>query len=206
MDLLGHKSLQADQYYLTYLIDYISAIEKRNPHSEYGKMQMNIVNFYRNNREVLENIQNEENKESVYQYYEQQAHDIVDLLQDQGLAIIPEDAEFYRTEGDLSSIGGSFNSKTLTSPQNDFQLEFEIYKSTGYTNLWLRRFKAIKMKRADLIELHECLKKEKIPFIEQDDHVDVLLLEETESISAEEFVEKATPLIKQILTLHDIQF
>ncbi|MBJ9901426.1 PD-(D/E)XK nuclease family protein [Acinetobacter bereziniae] len=206
LDLLGHKSLQADQYYLTYLIDYISAIEKRNPHSEYGKMQMNIVNFYRNNREVLENIQNEENKESVYQYYEQQAHDIVDLLQDQGLAIIPEDAEFYRTEGDLSSIGGSFNSKTLTSPQNDFQLEFEIYKSTGYTNLWLRRFKAIKMKRADLIELHECLKKEKIPFIEQDDHVDVLLLEETESISAEEFVEKATPLIKQILTLHDIQF
>ena len=42
---LVQKSLQADQYYLTYLIDYISAIEKFNPHSEYSKMQMDIVNF-----------------------------------------------------------------------------------------------------------------------------------------------------------------
>ncbi len=77
LNALGHKSLQADQYYLTYLIDYISAIEKLNPNSEYGKMQMDIVNFYRNNREVLEKIESEENKESVYQYYEQRLQEIM---------------------------------------------------------------------------------------------------------------------------------
>lgn len=206
LDLLGHKSLQADQYYLTYLIDYISAIEKLNPHSEYGKMQMDIVNFYRNNREVLEKIQDEDNKESVYQYYEQQLQEVKDLFQDQGLTLFPDNLKFEKYEGDLSSIGGSFNSITLTSPQNDFQLEFEIYKSTGYTNLWARRFKTIKMKRADSIEFHEFLKKEKVSFLEQNVHFDALLLEENESMSAEDFAEKAVPLIKQILTLHHVQF
>jgi hypothetical protein len=197
---LGQKSLQADQYYLTYLIDYISAIEKFNPHSEYRKMQMDIVNFYRNNREILESIQDESNKESVYQYYEQKVREIADLLKDQGLNFISDDAEFIRNEHDLSSIGGSVNSNILYSTQDDFQLEFEVYKSTGFTTLWCRRFKAKQMKKQDSIELQSFLKYENISFIEQDHgHNDVLLLEETESISTEEFVEKAVPVIKQIL-------
>ena len=169
-------------------------------------MQIDIVNFYRNNLEVLEKIQDEDNKESVYQYYEQQLQEVKDLFQDQGLTLFPDNLEFEKYEGDLSSVGGSFSSITLTSPENDFQLEFEIYKSTGHTNLWVRRFKAIKMKRADSIEFHEFLKKEKVSFLEQNVHFDALLLEESESISAEDFAEKATPLIKQILTLHHIQF
>ena len=56
------------------------------------------------------------------------------------------------------------------------------------------------MKKQDSIELQSFLKYENISFIEQDHgHNDVLLLEETESISTEEFVEKAVPVIKQIL-------
>ena len=197
---LGLKSLQADQYYLTYLIDYISALEKFNPHSEYAKMQMDIVNFYRNNREILESIQDENNKESVYQYYEQKVREIVELLQDQGLGFISTDAEFLKHEEDLSSIGGSLSSYTLHTTQDDYQLEFEIYTSTAYSNLWCRRFKAKHMKKQDSLELQTFLKNENIPFVEQDDHYDVLLLEESESISAEEFVEKASPIIKQILS------
>lgn len=197
---LGLKSLQADQYYLTYLIDYISALEKFNPHSEYAKMQMDIVNFYRNNREILESIQDENNKESVYQYYEQKVREIVELLQDQGLGFISTDAEFLKHEEDLSSIGGSLSSNTLHTTQDDYQLEFEIYTSTAYSNLWCRRFKAKHMKKQDSLELQTFLKNENIPFVEQDDHYDVLLLEESESIAAEEFVEKASPIIKQILS------
>lgn len=197
---LGQKSLQADQYYLTYLIDYISAIEKFNPHSEYAKMQMDIVNFYRNNREILESIQDEKNKASVYQYYEQKVHEIVDLLKDQEIDCFSDDTEFESYEGDLSSIGGSLSSNTLQTTQDDYQLEFEIYKSTAYTTLWCRRFKAKYMKKQDSLELQAFLKNENIPFIEQDDHYDVLLIEESESISVEEFVEKASPIIKQILS------
>ncbi len=197
---LGQKTLQADQYYLTYLIDYISAIEKFNPHSEYAKMQMDIVNFYRNNREILESIQDENNKESVYQYYEQKVREIVELLQDQGLGFISTDAEFLKHEEDLSSIGGSLSSNTLHTTRVDYQLEFEIYTSTAYSNLWCRRFKAKHMKKQDSLELQTFLKNENIPFVEQDDHYDVLLLEESESISVEEFVEKASPIIKQILS------
>lgn len=201
---LGQKSLQADQYYLTYLIDYISAIEKFNPQSEYAKMQMDVVNFYRNNREVLESIQDESNKESVYQYYEQKVREIVELLKDQGINFISDNTEFVKYEGDLSSIGGSLNSHTLHTTQDDYQLEFEIYKSTAYTTLWCRRFKAKSMKKQDTFELQAFLNNEKIPFIEQDGHHDVLLLEESESISAEEFVEKATPIIQQILSKSDV--
>ena len=197
---LGQKSLQADQYYLTYLIDYISAIEKFNPHSEYAKMQMDIVNFYRNNREVLESIQDENNKESVYQYYEQKVREIVELLKDQEISFFSDAAEFGKTEYDLSSIGGSLSSNTLHTTQDDYQLEFEIYKSTAYTSLWCRRFKAKSMKKQDSLELQEFFKNENIPFLEQDNHYDVLLLEENESISSEEFVEKAAPIIQQILS------
>ncbi|MFN4107593.1 MAG: hypothetical protein ACK4GF_16845 [Acinetobacter johnsonii] len=56
------------------------------------------------------------------------------------------------------------------------------------------------MKKQDSLELQVFFKNEKIPFIEQDEHYDVLLLEESESISSEEFVEKAEPIIKQILS------
>jgi len=201
---LGQKSLQADQYYLTYLIDYISAIEKFNPHSEYSKMQMDIVNFYRNNREVLESIQDEKNKESVYQYYEQKVREIVELLKDQELYCFSDVAEFVKYEGDLSSIGGSLNSQTLHTTQDDYQLEFEIYKSTSNTALWCRRFKTKNMKKLDSLELQAFLTNENIPFIEQDNHYDVLLFDESESISAEEFVEKATPIIQQILSKSDV--
>ena len=197
---LGQKSLQADQYYLTYLIDYISAIEKFNPHSEYAKMQMDIVNFYRNNREILESIQDEKNKASVYQYYEQKVREIVDLLKDQEIDCFSDDIEFASYEGSLSSIGGSLNSNTLQTTQDDYQLEFEIFKSTAYTTLWCRRFKAKYMKKQDSLELQTFLKNENISFLEQDGHYDVLLLEESESISSEEFVEKAAPIIKQILS------
>lgn len=197
---LGQKSLQADQYYLTYLIDYISAIEKLNPHSEYAKMQMDIVNFYRNNREILESIQDEKNKESVYQYYEQKVREIVELLKDQDLYCFSDSAEFVRNKEDLSSIGGSLNSNTLHTTQDNYQLEFEIYKSTACTTLWCRRFKEKYIKKQDSLELHEFLKKENLSFIEQEDHYDALLLDESESISAEEFVEKATPIIQQILS------
>lgn len=201
---LGHKSLQADQYYLTYLIDYITAIEKLNPKSEYGKMQMDIVNFYRNNREILEKIESEDNKESVYQYYQQQLQEINDELKEQSLEIFPDDIEFNKYENCISEIGGSFNTIIVESKEYDSQLEFEIYKSTGYTNLWLRRFKGSKMKKQDSIELQEFLKKEKINFIEQDFHYDVHLLEENESISSKDFVTLATPIIKKILNLHKI--
>lgn len=197
---LGQKSLQADQYYLTYLIDYISAIEKFNPHSEYAKMQMDIVNFYRKNREILESIQDEKNKASVYQYYEQKVREIVDLLKDQKIDCFSDDIEFASYEGNLSSIGGSLNSNTLQTTQDDYQLEFEIFKSTAYTSLWCRRFKAKYMKKQDSLELQTFLKNENISFLEQDSHNDVLLLEESESISSEEFVEKAAPIIKQILS------
>lgn len=197
---LGQKTLQADQYYLTYLIDYISAIEKFNPYSEYSKMQMEIVNFYRKNSKILESIQDEANKESVYQYYEQKVREIVVMLKDSKLDIFSEDAEFNQHDDDLSSIGGSLNSKTLESKKNYYKIEFEVYASTSFTNLWCRRFKGKNMNKQDSIDLHTLLKSKMISFQEQDEHNDVLLLEEGESISVEDFVNKATPIIKQVLT------
>src|SRR5690606_30982610 len=126
---LGQKTLQADQYYLTYLIDYISAIEKFSPYSEYSKMQMEVVNFYRKNSKILESIEDEANKESVYQYYEQKVREIVGMLKDYKLDIFLDDAEFNKYEGDLSSIGGSLNSNTLESQKYDYKIEFEVYAS-----------------------------------------------------------------------------
>ncbi len=59
-------------------------------------MQMDIVNFYRNNREILESIEDEKNKESVYQYYETKSTRNCQLLKDQELDCFSDAARVYK--------------------------------------------------------------------------------------------------------------
>ena len=168
-------------------------------------MQMDIVNFYRNNRDILEKIESEENKESVYQYYEQQLLEINDELKERGLILFEDDVGFSRNYNTISCIGSSLNSLSFEITYLNMQLEFEIFKSTECTNLWLRRFTGSRMKKSDSISLQESLTQEKIHFIEQNDHYDIQLLGEGEAISTKEFAIKAAPIIRKILEIHNIQ-
>ena len=55
---LGDYLMDADQHYLTLLIDYLHALDNFNPNSRIGKMEQAIVNFFGNSHSQLEEIMN----------------------------------------------------------------------------------------------------------------------------------------------------
>ena len=197
---LGQKTLQADQYYLTYLIDYIALIEQDNPNSEYGKMQMDIVNFYRNNREILEQIESEENKSSVYTYYEKELKKIIEELQSRKVNIFPESLEFDYVEDRISSIGSAIDSNSFDFM--GFSLIFELVKTTGGVYLWMEGHNSKTLKIKDIELLSSLLKNNGINIIEQDGHkAFIQLLEEAELISAEKAADFIIPIVSKIMAL-----
>ena len=197
---LGQKTLQADQYYLTYLIDYIALIEQDNPNSEYGKMQMDIVNFYRNNREILEQIESEENKSSVYTYYEKELKKIIEELQARKVNIFPESLEFEYVEDRISSIGSAIDSNSFEFM--GFSLIFELVKATDGVYLWMEGHNNKTLKIKDIELLSSLLKNNGINIVEQDGHkASIQLLEEAELISAEKAADFIIPIVSKIMAL-----
>lgn len=55
---LSDYLIDADQHYLTLLIDYLHALDNFNPNSRIGKMEQAIVNFFGNSHSQLEEIMN----------------------------------------------------------------------------------------------------------------------------------------------------
>ena len=53
---LNEYIFNADQYYLTLLLDYLNSIELLNTESEIGKMEKAIANFFANNLEKIQEI------------------------------------------------------------------------------------------------------------------------------------------------------
>lgn len=136
---IGNYWLKAEQYYIPMLLDYLNAIEYLNPESEFGKMEQAIVDFYRNNRELLVKI--EENVSYVHQYYKKEVLKIIEKSAIQALKIFLKDSGFgVYDEGGISDVGGYFYSTTLKSSNSNHTLEFWIGKSTKSTILGLNRY------------------------------------------------------------------
>lgn len=192
---LGRKTLQADAYYLTYLIDYLALIEQNNPSSEYGKMQMDIVNFYRNNHEILEQIESEDSKKSVYQYYYKELKDIIQALENKGIKIFSEDAEFGSFDTSVANIGRGVTS--IDCEIGHQKISFDLAKSTSGTWFWLDCCGKNEVKNMKIV-----LREENIKIVEQNDYPkSIQLLKEPENITAEEFVDIVAPIIQKIMNL-----
>lgn len=198
---IGQYWLQAEQYYLPLLLDYLNAIEYLNPESEFGKMEQAIVDFYRNNRELLVKI--EENVSYVHQYYKKEVLKIIEKSAIQAFKIFLKDSEFgVYDEGGLSDAGGYFYSISLKSSNSAHTLEFWIGKSIKNTILGFNQYeKSLNKKSYSEAKL----------FLEQhaietfSDYEDaVYLLELPETVSAEDFAVQAAPIIQKLLDIHGI--
>lgn len=199
---IGDYWLKSEQYYIPMLLDYLNAIESLNPESEFGKMEQAIVDFYRNNRELLEKI--EESISYVHTYYEKEALKIIEQPAIQSLKIFSENEEFRVYESiSISEVGGFVYSQSLKSINSNHTLYFWIAKSTKNTILGLDRYEKSANKKAHnetkiFLQQHD---------IEQFSEYDeaVYLLELPETVSAEDFAAQAAPIIRKLLDIHGIK-
>lgn len=198
---LGHHLMQADQHYLTYLIDYLNTIETYNPTSETGKMEQAIVDFYRKNRETLLKI--EENTVHVHEYYDKQLKDVISFLKDENNIDIFDGTEYLESVDCLSNIGGSFCTNEITSSNLNFtshKYQISLEKTTEWSGIcfhgWITSMKKNKFEILKILDVHQ------VSYTDHDyDDGWVVLLDESETISAEEFANKSAPIIKQIMTI-----
>lgn len=198
---VGRHWSHCDHYYIHHLFDYLNALETLNNESEFGKMQQAIVDFYRKNRELFEQI--EENTEYVHQYYENQLRQVVEELKQKNLDIFDADVEYWHFESELlSHIGGSFESRSFSSIPGSHTLDFWIGKSTTSAILGFSRYEKLWNKQAT---------KDAVVFLERHDiacpfHEDknIYLLELPETTSPEEFATQAAPIIQKLLDIHGI--
>lgn len=197
---IGNRWSYAEQYYMPMLFDYLNAIESFNPESEFGKMEQAIVDFYRNNQELLGKI--EENIHHVHDYYKEQTVKIVEQPAIQNLKIFSVDTEFQLFEEGISYVGGYFYSTTLKSNNSNHIVEFWIGKSTKNTILGLDRYEKSMSKKShnetkDFLQQHD---------IEEFSEFEgaVYLLELPETVSAESFATQAAPIIQKLMEIHGI--
>lgn len=197
---IGQYWLQAEQYYLPLLFDYLNAIETFNTESEFGKMEQAIVDFYRTNCELLEKI--EENIHHVQTYYEKEARKIIEQPTIQTLNIFPDIEDNWLYDEGLSEIGGGFTSKLLKSANSNHNIVFWIGKSTKETILAFERYKNSWGQKSCKLA-REFLAQHSIEdFAKNDEYIYLLRLPET--ISAEEFAVQAAPIIQKLLDIHGI--
>lgn len=197
---IGNHWSYAEQYYMPILLDYLNAIESLNPESEFGKMEQAIVDFYRNNHELLGKI--EENIHHVHDYYKEQIVEIIEQIEIQQLKIFSVNTEFHIFEGGISDVGGYLYSTTLKSSNTDHILEFWIGKSTQSTILGLNRYVSSVNKKSHS-ETKIFLQQHDIKQFCEFEH-DIYLLELPETVSAESFATQAAPIIQKLMEIHGI--
>lgn len=94
---LGSYLMEADQHYVTLLIDYLHAVENFNPNSSIGKMEQAIVNFFAANFDMIENIF--EARIHFIEYAHQKSLAIKNILETKGI-------HFFSTDDELDTYPG----------------------------------------------------------------------------------------------------
>lgn len=197
--------LRADHHYLTFLLDYISTFEAHNPNSETGKMEQAIVDFYRNNLDLLTQIM--DNKHHVQTYYQQQVDATVQELS----GLLDQDL-FKETESCVEEDGADFKitgacrfTQEMSCQKNgDYTFEFYVayYLSEatlGYRR-WQKRNSAKEAKQASA-----WLDEQGIQHQYENGWRVTSLLTLPESTSPTEFATQATPIIEAVLAAHGYQ-
>lgn len=196
--------LRADHHYLTFLLDYISTFEAHNPNSETGKMEQAIVDFYRNNLDLLTQIM--DNKHHVQTYYQQQVDATVQELS----GLLDQDL-FGENESQENDDGGDFQltgayraSTDFPCQHGDYSFSFYVsYNLSGATLGYYRWVKRSSLKEAKLASawLHE--QGIQHQYDEGDWHISLAVL--PESILPTEFAAQTAPIIEAVLAAHGYQ-
>jgi len=196
--------LRADHHYLTFLLDYISTFEAHNPNSETGKMEKAIVDFYRNNLELLTQIM--DNKHHVQTYYQQQVDATVQELSGVLSQDLFSETESYENDGsgDFTIVGAFQSTEVLKCQHSDYKFNFYVaYNLSGATLGYYRRLKreSVKEGRQASAWLHE----QGIQHLyeENQEHIDFFVL--SESTSPTDFAAQAAPIIEAVLAAHGYQ-
>lgn len=196
--------LRADHHYLTFLLDYISTFEAHNPNSETGKMEQAIVDFYRNNLDLLTQIM--DNKYHVQTYYQQRVNATVQELADLlGENLFNHSNSFINPDGgDFRVVGAFHSTKLLKCQHSDYSFSFYVAYNLSSARLgYYRQLKKTSAKEG--MEASTWLHEQGIQnnYNEGQKHIDLLIL--PESTSPTDLATQAAPIIEAVLAAHGYQ-
>lgn len=210
---LGDYLMDADQHYVTLLVDYLHALDDFNPNSRIGKMEQAIVNFFGENHSLLTDVYYA--KQHFINYAEQQIQRMKSQLDLEKLTLLNYDeySEDVEEDPDNYWLGYNTNSQVFNSHTIAIQQEMGFYFSLGcYTRgifLTLVYYGNLNNKRKTP---ENCLNKLReiadglgiAEYSNMDDYADdaeYLILKQFKwNESAESVVKQILPTIKQIET------
>ena len=210
---LGDYLMDADQHYVTLLVDYLHALDDFNPNSRIGKMEQAIVNFFGENHSLLTDVYYA--KQHFIDYAEQQIQKMKSQLDLEKSTLLNYDeySEDVEEDPDNYWLGYNTNSQVFNSHTIAIQQEMSFYFSLGcYTRgifLTLVYYGNLNNKRKTP---ENCLNKLReiadglgiAAYSNMDDYADdaeYLILKQFKwNESAESVVNQILPTIKQIET------
>ena len=210
---LGDYLMDADQHYVTLLVDYLHALDDFNPNSRIGKMEQAIVNFFGENHSLLTDVYYA--KQHFINYAEQQIQKMKSQLDLEKSTLLNYDeySEDVEEDPDNYWLGYNTNSQVFNSHTIAIQQEMGFYFSLGcYTRgifLTLVYYGNLNNKRKTP---ENCLNKLReiadglgiAEYSNMDDYADdaeYLILKQFKwNESAESVVNQILPTIKQIET------
>lgn len=210
---LGDYLMDADQHYVTLLVDYLHALDDFNPNSRIGKMEQAIVNFFGENHSLLTDVYYA--KQHFINYAEQQIQKMKSQLDLEKSTLLNYDeySEDVEEDPDNYWLGYNTNSQVFNSHTIAIQQEMGFYFSLGcYTRgvfLTLAYYGNLNNKRKTP---ENCLNKLReiadslgiVEYSNMDDYADdaeYLILKQFKwNESAESVVNQILPTIKQIET------
>lgn len=210
---LGDSLMDADQHYVTLLVDYLHALDDFNPNSRIGKMEQAIVNFFGENHSLLTDVYYA--KQHFINYAEQQIQKMKSQLDLEKSTLLNYDeySEDVEEDPDNYWLGYNTNSQVFNSHTIAIQQEMGFYFSLGcYTRgifLTLVYYGNLNNKRKTP---ENCLNKLReiadglgiAEYSNMDDYADdaeYLILKQFKwNESAESVVNQILPTIKQIET------
>ena len=128
---LGDYLMDADQHYVTLLVDYLHALDDFNPNSRIGKMEQAIVNFFGENHSLLTDVYYA--KQHFINYAEQQIQRMKSQLDLEKSTLLNYDeySEDVEEDPDNYWLGYNTNSQVFNSHTIAIQQEMGFYFSLG---------------------------------------------------------------------------
>lgn len=202
---LGDSLMDADQHYVTLLVDYLHALDDFNPNSRIGKMEQAIVNFFGENHDQLAEIY--EARQHFIDYAKQKIENCNILFKEQNISIFDGNTENDSFPPDW--LGFTIWSKSFT--ENEFSQNHGIafYIAVGcYTKgctLSLEYSKNLEgrgVPKDCLIKLKSILDEMNIEHDEMEEYADdaqfVIIRQASWDETPEKIVSEYLPIIKKI--------
>lgn len=189
---------RADHYYLTLLIDYLNTIDNLNPQSRSSKMELALVKFYQDNKDLIQAIV--DGFDEVKEHYQQYLEEVFEKLKSY-------DPELEEQQAFANDVIGSHTGAYLYVYEYVYQVEqikvyiFATLTEYGVGIQVIDQTKTGRGKNDNYRPALAFAQRHGLTVIDDAENEEVYLLEKQGQVSTEAFVQEILPIVQQINAL-----